>query len=210
MNNQLIIFLRKAVQGIVKTRLALTIGDEKALSVYQWLVSHTLNIAGKTKADVRLYFDQIDDELNIPESFSKHEQKGSDLGEKMFDSFEKNLTIDESKKLVVIGSDCPEINEDIIEDAFLRLSDTDLVIGPAVDGGFYLLGLKKAHLELFKGIEWGNANVYQQLLSNAASLNLSTFALEHKRDIDDASDLRWFKDQYEQYCLKELSNVAQG
>ena len=210
MNDQLIIFLRKAVEGKVKTRLAVTIGEAEALSVYQWLVSHTLTVAGKTKADVRLYFDQIDDELNIPKSFSRHEQKGIDLGEKMFDSFENNLPIDGSKKLIVIGSDCPEINEEIIEDAFLKLSDSDLVIGPAIDGGFYLLGLKKAHFELFKGIEWGSANVYQQLLSNAASLNLSILVLDQKRDIDNASDLRWFKDQYQQYLLKELSNVAQG
>ena len=210
MNNTLVVFLRKAVKGQVKTRLALGIGEEMALSVYQWLVSLTLDAASRTKADVHLYFDQMDNELSTPESFSRHEQKGNDLGERMFDSFKNNLSDDASKKLIIIGSDCPEINEQLVEEAFQKLSEKDLVIGPAIDGGFYLLGLKKLHVDLFKGIEWGGENVLRQLVTNATSLNLTMSSLEPKRDIDDASDLRWFKDQYQSYCLKELSNVAQG
>ncbi len=210
MNNQLIVFLRNAVKGKVKTRLAASIGDDKTLLVYQWLVSHTINIADKTNANVHLYFDQLDENFISPPTFLKHEQNGNDLGEKLVDSFRNCLSEEEPVKSVVIGSDCPKINAPLIEEAFEKLSDYDLVIGPAIDGGFYLLGLNKLYPDLFEGIQWGSDSVYRKIVSNAAQLNLSIFVLEPKRDIDDLEDYKLFEEEFKRYCLKELNHVTQG
>ena len=209
MNNQLIVFLRKPVRGEVKTRLASGIGQDQALSVYKWLISITLDAAKKVNAEIHLFLDRTDKEFNVPDSFSIHVQDGSDLGERMMNSF-KSLSGNGEKNTIIIGSDCPEMHEDILDEAYMKLSEKDLVVGPAVDGGFYLLGMKKAHTGLFDGIVWGGENVFDRLVSNARLLNLSFTVLGHKRDIDEASDFTLFKDQYEQYCLKEYNNVTQG
>ncbi len=110
----------------------------------------------------------------------------------------------------MIGSDCPEISSLIIEEAFTKLANYDLVIGPAIDGGFYLLGLKKRHLALFNGISWGSSTVYRTLVSNAAAQNLSVCVLEPKRDIDDISDFRLFKNDFEKYAVNQLNYVTEG
>ncbi|MEM7163474.1 MAG: TIGR04282 family arsenosugar biosynthesis glycosyltransferase [Bacteroidota bacterium] len=149
----LIIFAKKPEMGMVKTRLAKSIGDENALKVYLKLLEHTHQIADRVNASKKVYFNKVSSiDLLDYYKFQKEVQIGEDLGQKMRNAFLENF---EFEKIVLIGSDCIELNEDIIEDAFLALDDHDCVLGPAKDGGYYLIGSRGERLlPVFNDKEW--------------------------------------------------------
>jgi glycosyltransferase A (GT-A) superfamily protein (DUF2064 family) len=91
---------------------------------------------------------------------------------------------------VIIGTDCPDLNASVIMNAYVYLEDHDIVIGPASDGGYYLLGMKKLHPRLFEKIDWSTGKVLAQTLKICESSNLSTFLLPELSDIDDENDLK--------------------
>jgi rSAM/selenodomain-associated transferase 2 len=93
---------------------------------------------------------------------------------------------------VIMGSDCPELNGRIVSVAFSKLADADVVLGPAADGGYYLIGLKAPRPGLFEGIEWGSGSVFASTTSAARNLNLSVATLETLRDVDRPEDLEYF------------------
>ncbi len=190
MKNALLIFIKNPVKGKVKTRLAQSIGDDRALEIYQQLLKHTHQVASKVDAARFVFYSDEIDHLDYweNEKFSKYLQHGNDLGEKMRNAF--NLVFQSGfQSAVIVGSDCLEINEKIIHDAFNSLMNNDVCIGPAKDGGYYLLGMKKLHAELFSPRTWSQPNVFNEATKNITDLNLTYFVLPELNDIDTMDDL---------------------
>lgn len=184
----LIIFIRNPVLGRVKTRLAADAGKEQALEIYTALLRHTRETAIETACSRYLFYtDFIDDQDEWPEHlFQKKLQQGSNLGEKMLHAFEAVLA--NHTAAVIIGSDCYALRAAHIELAFEQLTEYDIVIGPAEDGGYYLLGLKKPHPHIFNGIDWSTEKVLQQTLNRIEQNSLRYFCLEMLPDVDTLND----------------------
>ena len=184
----LIIFIRNPVLGRVKTRLAADAGKEQALEIYTALLRHTRETAIETACSRYLFYtDFIDDHDEWPEHlFRKRLQHGSNLGEKMLHAFE--TVLERHAAAVIIGSDCYALRTTHIESAFERLHAHEVVIGPAEDGGYYLLGLKKPHPFIFDGINWSTEMVLQQTLNQTEQNGLRYVCLEMLPDVDTLND----------------------
>lgn len=189
MKQALIIFVRKPEFGKVKTRLAATAGNEKALSIYKELLQHTFEITSAIDADKFVfYFDKIEKtDLWNAKNFFKRVQPNDDLGGKMKAAFNE-LFKEGYEKLIIIGSDCFELTTEIIEDAFESLNQNDLVIGPANDGGYYLLGMKKMHGFIFENKQWSTETVYNETMLQLKKNNFSFFVLPTLTDVDTEED----------------------
>ncbi len=190
MKKAIIIFVRNPEPGKVKTRLAKEIGDEQTVRVYRELLQHTHDITYNLDCDKFVYYaDYINnDDLWENEKFKKRLQEGENLGNRMivafFELFQLGYT-----KVVIIGSDCPELTPLVIRDAFDQLDKTDVVIGPASDGGYYLLGLTHLISELFKNKKWSTDTVLADTIKDTINLKKSCSFLTELSDIDTAEDL---------------------
>jgi rSAM/selenodomain-associated transferase 1 len=185
----LIIFIKNPVLGSVKTRLARTIGNEEALNVYQLLLQCTRDTVLQLNGiQLHLFYSDVIDIADQWENqfFYKNVQSGEDLGQKMSRAFKEILAINEH--VLIIGSDCPYLTPAMIDNAFEQLADHDLVIGPAKDGGYYLLGMKNLMPEIFHKVAWSTQYVFQQTLDIAERLGKSCYILEELSDIDDWED----------------------
>ncbi|MFZ1808278.1 MAG: TIGR04282 family arsenosugar biosynthesis glycosyltransferase [Cyclobacteriaceae bacterium] len=186
----LIIFYRNPELGKVKTRLAATLGDDKALAVYFKLVNHTQSITkGLTVDKMVCYSHHVDSEDSWSnELYQKRIQEGDTLGEKLEyavkHAFEKGY-----QSVGVIGSDCFELTEEILKESFIKLVTNDAVIGPAKDGGYYLLGMRTFVPEFFKGKEWSTATVAKDTINDFKRLGLTHFVLPALSDVDREEDL---------------------
>lgn len=189
-NNLLLIFIKNPVRGTVKTRLAQTVGDEKAYRIYLKLLHHTMEEAKKVDVPKQVWYSvSIDKDDKLSEQhFQKQVQRGGDLGDRMSYAFELGFR-NGARKVVIIGSDCPDISPEIIEKAYEELTDNDLVIGPSEDGGYYLLGMNTFVPELFTGIDWSTESVLQQTYETVKKLSMSIFFLPTLNDIDTKEDL---------------------
>jgi uncharacterized protein len=194
MRKAIIIFVRNPELGKVKTRLAKEIGDEEALKVYTELLKHTHDIAIDLDCDRFIYYaDYINDhDVWGNEYFEKRLQNGDSLGNRMmaafFELFQQGYS-----RVVVIGSDCPELTTFIVEDAFDKLDTTDVVIGPSSDGGYYLLGLTELIPELFKNKQWSTNTVLADTIKDTVDLRKSCSFLTELSDIDTADDLHRYQ-----------------
>lgn len=176
--------------GRVKTRLATTVGEETALKIYQLLLQKTRKVCSQLKQDKFLFYsDQAENDDWEEEVFSKYTQKGKSLGERMHNAFE---VLNESghQKKVIIGSDCYDISEDIIQSAFEALNHHDVVIGPANDGGYYLLGMNGYYPGLFQNVNWSTSSVLIETLNTARALKLKIKLIEELVDLDTFEDLK--------------------
>lgn len=117
-----------------------------------------------------------------------HPQSGGGLGHRLNDAFVQGFQAG-LERIVIIGSDCPEIDATHLEQAFCQLHSHDVVLGPAQDGGYYLVGLRRACAELFQGITWGTEQVFKQTVAIATQLGLSLATLETLRDVDRPEDI---------------------
>jgi hypothetical protein len=190
-DNLLLIFYRNPELGKVKTRLAATMGGEKALSVYLKLAEHTRKITQGLMADklvfyshVVVYKDQWPDTV-----YQKAEQTGENLGECMLHAFQYGFN-QGYKQVCIIGTDCLELNQEIIEKAFFSLSQHDAVLGPAKDGGYYLLGMKKPHADFFLNKAWSTQTVMHDTMLDMLRLKLSVHLLPLISDVDVEDDLK--------------------
>ena len=190
MKKALIIFVRKPELGKVKTRLAATMGDEKALDVYKELLLFTHNISLGVKADKFVFYLNEIEKIDLwsQGGYKKMSQCEGDLGEKMYNAF-SSLFRNGYNQVMIIGSDCPELTTAIMEDAFKMLKHNDVVLGPANDGGYYLFGMKKLYTQLFKKVEWSTEKVLAQTLAACTSARLSYSLLPQLTDIDTEADL---------------------
>ena len=186
--NLLLIFTRNPELGKAKTRLAKTVGDETALEIYKFLLERTRDISSKVNADKAVYYSVKIRENDIwnPNIYQKHQQFGDDLGIRMLNSFKNGFEAG-YKKVMIIGSDLYDLSEKNIEKAFVALDTNDVVIGPAEDGGYYLLGMNSLQENVFKNKEWGTASVRKDTLKDLSDKKVKVLAF--KNDIDVYEDI---------------------
>ena len=183
----LIIFARKPVLGQVKTRLAATIGDLKALNIYKRLLTHTRSVASLSTCHGFAFLTEKDED-DFWNGFSCELQSGDSLGDRMHEAFDL-LFRKGYHHCVIIGSDCPKLTKEIINSAFDNLETNDIVIGAAADGGYYLLGMKKLHSSLFKNKNWSTENVFIQTLIDIKKQELTYHTMPVLNDVDEEKDI---------------------
>ncbi len=196
-NSLLMIFVKNLIPGMVKTRLAKDIGIDKALDVYNELVLHTHKITKKIEVDKAIYYSEYVELEDIWDSgdYKLTSQKGFTLGDKMHNAFEE--AFESYKKVVIIGSDCYDLNSKIIKTSLEILEENNVVVGPAKDGGYYLLGMSKFFPQLFADKAYSTENVLKELLEEAENLQLSVYQLPVLNDIDTLEDLNETDIQWE-------------
>tara|TARA_R110000772_G_scaffold26400_14_gene68138 strand:+ start:82 stop:699 length:618 start_codon:yes stop_codon:yes gene_type:complete len=188
----IVMFAKAPVPGKVKTRLIPALGEQGALDLYLWLLQRQMLVLNNSRlCSTQLWVDQ-NPEYPVFKQFKGviKVQKGQSLGDRMADAVQTVLR--HYKAVLIIGSDCPEIDDAYLEQALLRLNDnaTDVVLGPALDGGYVLIGMKQACEALFEGIEWGTESVRRDTLKLISSHGLTHAELPFLRDIDTAEDLK--------------------
>jgi hypothetical protein len=193
MRSVLLLFIRNPRPGRVKTRLASTVGDAEALRIYRLLLDETQKAAMGTRAERWLFYsDDIDPDDNwLAADFRKFRQEGSDLGKRMENAFRTAFEAG-AEKAIIIGSDCPELSGSILEYAFEQLEASDFVLGPADDGGYYLLGMRAFEPALFHGVAWSTDTVASSTLNTINDLGKTVATLEILSDVDTEADWKRF------------------
>lgn len=191
----LLLTIKNPVKGKVKTRLAATAGEERALEIYRALLRHTREEAEKVEAVRYVFYSDFKDENDDWDDrlFIKKVQCSGDIGDRMADCFNQSFPI--HTKAVLAGSDIPGLTADILNTAFEMLSDFDFVIGPATDGGYYLIGMKTFEPAVFKDIEWSTASVFDQTIQKIEAAGKTWFRLPELSDVD-------FEEDWEQHGWK--------
>lgn len=188
MNKELVIvFVKNIKLGKVKTRLAKTIGNQGAFEVYSELVKVTENATKKLSADILIYFSDAIVQTKWQDNH-KTVQQGHDLGERMKNAFKKGFE-DGYKRIVLIGSDLPDITENHINNGLKKLKELDVVFGPAEDGGYYLIGLSEMYDCIFDNKPWSQSHLLEETLIELEHKNIKVDTLETLNDIDTWEDL---------------------
>ncbi len=196
MKKALIIFVREPELGKVKTRLAKTIGDARALEIYTEMLQHTHDITCVLPVDKFVFYTELPGtnsrfvwDAGI---FLTALQQGAELGERMQHAFTL-LFAEGYQKVCIIGSDCMDLTRNDIEEAFAVLDLNDLVIGPSTDGGYYLLGMKELFAELFSNKLWSTDSVLPATIKNIKSAGKTFHLLRALTDIDTEDDWNQYK-----------------
>jgi hypothetical protein len=187
----LIVFSKNPMAGCVKTRLAASIGDREALEVYETLRSLTGQAAAKAESERAIFYSDFlpETDLLLTGNAEAHLQEGNDLGERMHRAFLKGFGLG-FRQIVLIGTDCPALSTFLIDRAFECLTGDDVVMGPARDGGFYLVGMNSPLPELFLDRAWSTKEVLNDSLRIIREHRLSCELLPALSDIDTIDDLR--------------------
>ena len=186
--NLLLVFTRNPELGKVKTRLAKTVGNATALKIYIFLLERTRDIAVKVAADKAVYYSVKIRENDIWDAsiFQKHQQVGEDLGIRMLHAFKNGFKAG-YEKVIIIGSDLYDLTSETIENAFIALENNEVVIGPAEDGGYYLLGMNSLEEKVFKNKDWGTETVRKDTLEDLKDKKV--FLLGELNDVDVFEDI---------------------
>ena len=182
-----IVFVKNIKLGTVKTRLAKTIGDVGAFEVYSELVNITEKATEKLEIDKRIYFSNAVVETRWKTDY-KTVHSGTDLGERMLNAFKDGFEAG-YKRIVLIGSDLPDIDAIYITRGLEALEERDVVFGPAEDGGYYLIGLSKIEECIFKNKPWSRSHLLKETLQELHSLDIYVSTLAPLNDIDTYEDL---------------------
>ncbi|WP_341475831.1 TIGR04282 family arsenosugar biosynthesis glycosyltransferase [Christiangramia salexigens] len=186
--NLLMIFTKNPVAGKVKTRLAKDLGNEKALKIYEFLLDHSAEITKDLDVDKQVFYSESVIEQDVwGADFSKKKQRGKDLGERMYNAFREGFE-DGYEQIIIIGSDLYQLNSLDLEKAFDELDSNEFVVGPAEDGGYYLLGMKTLNSEIFKNKEWGTSSVLKDTLNDIQTKQIKM--LETRNDVDVLDDIK--------------------
>tara|TARA_B100000029_G_scaffold483413_1_gene534569 strand:- start:474 stop:1100 length:627 start_codon:yes stop_codon:yes gene_type:complete len=191
---RVIVFVKAPRPGQVKTRLAATIGPEAACAAYREMVGTLLtNLTPLPHLELRYTPDDALDEVSpwLRNHWTAVPQGPGDLGKRMHRAF-----AEAGGPAILIGSDCPEITTTDIEEAFDALHKYDGVIGPAEDGGYWLIGLRLPCPALFQGIEWSTTSVLKATLQCAKQSGLSLYPLRKLSDLDTNEDWIRFASQH--------------
>lgn len=188
----LIVFAKVPRPGRVKTRLAAAIGDAEAASLYRVMGRGVLD--GVRGGDYRIvaYIDPAH-ELGAARRWLGaggvhfEPQQGADLGERLAGAFRREFR--RARHVCAIGTDAPAVDRVVVERAFAELSTNDVVLGPALDGGYYLIGSNANWPQLFRGVPWSTGEVMTATLARAHALKLRTATLEPLPDVDTVEDL---------------------
>lgn len=196
---KLLVFARFPELGRVKTRLAAELGHNKTLDAYRAMLADLLDAVGDSDdaTEVEIMWtaspDVTGDELRS--SFGNRAlamQAGSTLGDRLSIAFSERIFFHEATKVIAIGTDEPSLDRALIDHAFALLDSCDWAIGPATDGGYYLLGCRAASFfpEVFRDIHWGTSAVFAETSERIHATKQSMVTLPPRRDIDHADDLR--------------------
>lgn len=198
----LIIFIRNPLRGEVKKRLIPHLGEEEAFRVYQKLLLHTRKVAYQINTDkVVFYSDRIDQHDIWPTGdYKKEVQKGNEIGSRMLSAFEYAFK-HKYKKVVLLGGDIIEIRPDVLQRAFDLLERTTTVLGPAKDGGYYLIGMNRLIPDLFEGISWSTKSVFDQSVDIIVRNSLTWSATETLSDLDDYQDYIRHKEKIDKITI---------
>jgi uncharacterized protein len=197
----ILLFTRLPKPGNTKTRLIPALGAEGAAALQR---NMTLNICGVIRTIARQgctcvevhYTGGSSEEMEewLGSDFTYKLQHEGDIGEKMFAAIQQHLGHYDS--IILVGSDCPEIDSKLLQNCLGSLQASDIVIGPAFDGGYYLIGVRGSLNEndlqyLFSGIDWGTSSVFRQTIEKIDTLKLRYHQLKKLHDIDTPEDLRY-------------------
>ena len=190
--NLLGFFAKYPEQGKVKTRLAKDIGPENTVSFYRRMVEHVLKrTASSDSAYDRIVFYTPDTMGKQFADWLKGErllpQQGIDIGERMHTALQEMFDIG-ADKAIVIGGDIPDLDKEIISAAFQQLDSADIVIGPALDGGYYLIGMNSPHREVFQNITWSTGKVLDETLLLIRKMGLTHRTVTPLFDVDGYED----------------------
>jgi rSAM/selenodomain-associated transferase 1 len=196
---RLLVFARLPELGRVKTRLARDIGDERALAIYEAMLQELLGSIGPSNSDREIEVmwapsDEADGELlaRVFPGRSVAMQTGEELGDRLAMAFSERFFFHRTKMIVAIGVDDPRLSRELIDHAFGLLESCEWVLGPADDGGYYLIGCRAPtfDVEIFRGIEWGTSSVFETTMSRIREWNQTVALLPVRYDLDVAADLR--------------------
>ena len=190
----LIIFTKNPESGRVKTRIAATIGNEAALAIYHQLLLHTISITWCLPVNKFIFYSDYIEPGDVwnADHYFKEVQQGVDLGERMKNAF-AILFQKGYDRIVIIGSDCPTLTSEIIMNAFVYLQTHNIILGPAEDGGYYLLGMKRLYPDFFENLQWSTNTVLIDTLKRCDKLELTYQLLPILNDVDEAKDWEAFK-----------------
>ena len=190
--NRLAVFARWPIPGSVKSRLSPALPADLACRLHRAMLEDTLAACEGAGAGERFLYwaDAPTDHGGFPdpEGVIVREQYGRVLGERLGHAF-AGLLAGPGHRAIVVGADCPELESAAIRQAFDALATSDLAVGPASDGGYYLLGLRRAAPALFEGIAWSTDRVLEQTLERASDAGLTTALLPRLADLDTPDDL---------------------
>jgi uncharacterized protein len=192
---RLALFARRPAAGEVKTRLSPALPATLALELYRAMLEDAIAVTAPAGADERFVYwagaPEARDRALAPNGMRAREQEGRDLGERMARAFDELLAAGGDRALIV-GADCPGLDSGTLRDAFEALATHDAVVGPARDGGYYLIGLRRRAPDLFRDIEWSTPRVLDQTLARAAQAGVTIQRLPVLGDLDTPEDLlRW-------------------
>ncbi|MDI9356012.1 MAG: TIGR04282 family arsenosugar biosynthesis glycosyltransferase [Chitinophagaceae bacterium] len=189
--NILIIFVKNAIEGKVKTRLAHSIGNKNALKIYRILLEKTKNIVENIFCDKVVYYSDFieKEDIFLLPIYTKKLQNGKTLGERMRNAIQ-NEFLQGYEKVCIIGSDCYDLDSLTVEEAFLR--EEDFVLGPAYDGGYYLLGMRFFFKDIFENIQWSTETVLHTTLDIINTGGHSYSLLPPLSDVDEEKDMNLF------------------
>ncbi len=191
--NLLIMFIKAPHPGAVKTRLQTHLSPQQAALLYQALVEDQTEALISGDYDLVLFFSPVEEEPFISDWLGSglrlQAQHGGDLGARMHNAFLWAFR-QGYKRTALIGSDVPDINQELILHAFTVLGKKELVIGPSEDGGYYLIGLRRPCAALFENMTWSVDSVCEETLRRAGQARLTVGTLVEKRDIDSIEDVR--------------------
>ncbi len=191
----LAVFVKAPLVGTVKTRLAAAVGHWEATQLYRRLGRLLVRVTAAPHYRTAVWYAParkgraVRAWLRGPWVSSFRPQVNGDLGCRLQAAFASHFA-EGAARVVVIGSDCPAVGRQIVVQAFRALEHCDVVLGPALDGGYYLLGLKGPHPSLFDAIPWSSARVLAETEARARTLSLATSRLAPLRDVDTLTDAR--------------------
>jgi len=193
--DKLIVFTRYPEPGRTKTRLIRTLGTEGAADLHRQMVERAMRTAceagTRNKTDIEICFTGSDEQTMrewLGADLRYDLQVGHDLGSRMANAFQRGFN-EGRRRVVLIGTDCPELTSEVLDMAFALLAQHDVVIGPAYDGGYYLIGMACAFPQVFKAIPWGTAKVLQATLNILKVEGISWTLTRRLNDVDTAADL---------------------
>jgi rSAM/selenodomain-associated transferase 1 len=200
-SDRVILFLKSFRAGHVKTRLAARLGDRNALEIYTAMVADLLAKLQPLQGILVPYFDALPNTAANPPAYpptissllsrgSSKVQRGEDLGQRMSAAFQEVFEAG-AERAVLIGSDIPHIHAELLGDYFAALYRFPMVLGPATDGGYYLIGFQRERFEtsVFQGIDWSSQQVLEQTLTTARSCGLTCHIGTELQDVDTIEDL---------------------
>ena len=192
----LLVFTKTPIPGSVKTRLVPVTGEARAAAIHTELLRRTLATARRSSIrDMELWCAPTTEHRTLRDyagffALTLKTQTGTDLGERMCFAMEQAL--EANRRVALIGSDCIDLTAADIDLALDQLAaGSDVVLGPALDGGYYLVGLSRLYRQLFSGIEWGTDRVLRETRERVAQSGLKLYELPARRDFDRPKDLRY-------------------